>query len=431
MKNSIFALAITGLFAISCGTSSQYASSRFDDAIYTNQQNKVTISSTDLKLQDLKKRTAETSTLIVNGKEVQVYYMDETQTVDIPVNVDEENTYIVIDKSVSYEELLRKFDSPDFTINLQLETRWSDWDYYGPSRWGYNPWSWSYYGRNYRPWSNFSYYPYYWRDPFFYNFYYSYGSYYDPWNPYWYYGGYYPHHNYYGNFAHNGYYNSGNYYGNNGSYYNGSSNNRRGTVYGKRVTDGRDGNNSDRSERAVITNVPRQSSGVNRSTTRGNEQSASAPVNNSVYRRGNSSGTGVSYGEKTVNSRERSTTYSRSNENGSNSQRQSTGTYRRSTTPVSNSSEGVRNSGNTYNSNQYRRNNSSSDETQRSNSNVRSGNSSTRNTGTRETSATRSESTSTRSNSNSSSSSSSSSSSTSSSSSSGRSSSSSGSTYRR
>lgn len=421
MKNSIFALAITGLFAISCGTSSQYASSRFDDAIYTTPGNKVIVSATDSKYLDLKHRTAETSKFTVKGKEVQVVYMDENKTVDIPVNIDEENTYIVIDESVSYEELLRKFDSPDFTINIQVETRWSDWDYYRTGGWGYNPWSWSYYGRNYRPWSNFSSFPYYWRNPFFYDFYYSYGSYYDPWTPYWYYGGYYPHHNYYGNYAYNGYYNQGNYYGNNGSYYNGSSNNRRGTVYGKRVTDSRDGNNSDRRERAVITSVPRQSSGVNRSITRGSEQGNSNTTTNSVYRRGNSSGTGVSYGEKTVNSRERSTIYNRNSENANNSQRQSTGTYRRSTTPVSTSSEGVRNSGNTYNSNQYRRNNSSSDESQRGNSNVRSSNSTTRSSGTRETSATRSESTSTRSNSNASSSSSSSSSSTSSS----------GSTYRR
>ena len=111
MKNSIFALAITGLIAAACGTSGQYASSRFDDAIYSGTENKVYVSATDSRLQDLKSRTAETSTLIVNGKKAQVVYIDENKTVDIPVNIDEENTYLVIDESISYEELLRKFDS--------------------------------------------------------------------------------------------------------------------------------------------------------------------------------------------------------------------------------------------------------------------------------------------------------------------------------
>ena len=70
MKNSIFALAVTGLIAASCWTSGQYASSRFDDAIYSGTENKVYVSATDSRLQDLKNRTAETSTLIVNGKKV-------------------------------------------------------------------------------------------------------------------------------------------------------------------------------------------------------------------------------------------------------------------------------------------------------------------------------------------------------------------------
>ena len=392
MKNSIFALAITGLIAAACGTSGQYASSRFDDAIYSGTENKVYVSATDSRLQDLKNRTAETSTLIVNGKKAQVVYMDENKTVDIPVNIDEENTYLVIDESISYEELLRKFDSPDYTINLHIESRWDDWDYYRPWMWGYNPWSWRYYSRFHRPWSFYSAYPYYWRDPFFYDIYYSYGAYYDPWNPYWYYGGHYPIYNYYGNYGYspyNGYSDPYYYYYTDSNYQYQNSNRIRGKVYGKRVTDNRQGGTADNRERAVITSIPRQATSATRSTTRGNEQSTSTPVTNSIYRRGNSSGQGISYGEGTVNSRERSTTYNRSNQGRSNSteREQSTGTFRRSTAtnPVvtrSSSNESGR-------GNSYERNNSSRERDNRSYERSNSVNNSSSYTRS-ETSATRS-----------------------------------------
>jgi hypothetical protein len=388
MKNSIFALALVGLIAASCGTSSQYASSAFDDAIYSGPEKTIVISSaTDTRLQDLKERTAQTSTIIVNGKEAQVIYMDDNNTVDLPINIDEENTYLVIDESISYEELLRKFDSPDYTINLHIESRYDDWDYYRPWMWGYNPWSWRYYSRFQRPWSYYAYSPYYWRDPFFYNYYYSYGSYYDPWGPYWYSGGYYPYYNY-------GY--SSGYYYNNRPYKYGEVNPTRGRVSGKRVTEGnRNGNldRSDRRDRSVITSIPRQNSTVGRSAVRGEQQERTSTVSNSVYRRGNTS-TMETITQQGSNTTRRSTYNTGTSRTQNPVQRQSTGTYRRSTTNVNNSSQGARNSGNTYNSTQTRRESSTTGTTRSSSSYTRtrseSSSASTRSSNNSSSSATRS-----------------------------------------
>lgn len=380
MKNNIFALALIGLIAASCGTSGQYASSRFDDAIYSGPDKTIVIASaTDTRLQDLKERTAQTSTITVNGKEAQVVYIDENNTADIPLNLDEDNTYLVIDESISYEELLRKFDSPDYTINLHIESRWNDWDYYRPWMYDYRPWSWRYHSRYYMPWGYYPYYNPYFRDPFFYSYSYFYGSYYDMWGPYWfngyrpYYGSYYDHYNY------GGYYGYGSYpnYYDRPYFYGEPNRNSRGKVYGKRPTEqnysNRSDSRADNKDRGIVTSIPRQGTTSARPASRDNSQNSTTPVRNSVYRRGNTSTQGISYGENTVNQTERSTerstgvtrrsaTYNSgtTTRNENTGQRQSTGNYRKSTSTGTSSYEAARNSGNSYNSSRVRSGSSTS-----------------------------------------------------------------------
>ena len=394
MKNNIFALALIGLIAVSCGTSGHYASSRFDDAIYSGPDKTIVIASaTDNRLQELKQRTAQTSTITVNGKEAQIVYIDENNTVDIPVNLDEDNTYLVIDESISYEELLRKFDSPDYTINLHIEDRWNDWDYYRPWMYDYRPWSWRYYSRYYLPWGTYPFYNPYFRDPFFHSYSYFYGNYYDPWGPFWfnsyrpYYGSYYNHYNY------GGYYGYGSNYYDRPYIYGEPNRNSRGKVIGKKPSEhnysNRGDSRADNRDRGVITSIPRQGTTAGKPATRENTQSTTTPVSNSVYRRGNTSNQGISYGENTVNQSQRNTIRNternterstegnttvnrRSTYNSGSSQsgeRQSTGNYRRSTITTSGQSEAARNSGNNYNSTQVRRStNTSQSSTGRSSS---------------------------------------------------------------
>lgn len=337
MKNSIFALALIGLIATSCGTSGQYASSRFDDAIYSGPANTIVIASaTDTRIQDLKERTAQTSTIEFNGKEARVVYMDENNTVNLPVDIDNENTYLLIDGDISYEELLKKFESPDYTINLYIENRWSDWDYfYRPWDWRYNSWRWNRYNRYYGYWGNYPYYArHYWSDPFFYyygydNFFYDFSPYYNPWGPYWYSGRYYYPQRYYGHYWNShpyGYYSGGGYY--NG----GTINSQRGKVTGKRITDtGRDAT-PDTRDRGVITSIPRQNTSAARATSGGNEQQRTGPVSNSIHRRSTTTTQSSSYGEGTVQQRERvGTTGSGSTRTNSAVRTGNTGNYRRST----------------------------------------------------------------------------------------------------
>lgn len=116
-------------------------------------------------------------------------YVGDNNQVDIDYRIDPYNssvtTYSILDDSESYEARLRKFDSPTYTINLNI---YDDSYWYRPNWAGYSGW--------YNPWWGT-----YWRYPWYYDDYYwgfGFGTrswylgwggwcpgYYDPWYPGW------------------------------------------------------------------------------------------------------------------------------------------------------------------------------------------------------------------------------------------------------
>ena len=219
MKNSNLFLLMAAVFALaSCGTythTAQQGGAQFRNSIYytpgnTNSQEYVQQQQyiaqlqekTGETLQNVQTQTYDAST---NTMTVQV---GDNNVVDIEYNPNV--TYQIVDDQESYEARLRKFDSPTYTINIEMGTSpwWGfDWrsSWYGRHYSLYRP-SWGWYSSWYSPW----YYPWYgaWNSPWYADFAWGfYDPFYDPfYSPWWnhYYGpgfyhpswhlGYYPGH---------------------------------------------------------------------------------------------------------------------------------------------------------------------------------------------------------------------------------------------
>ena len=366
MKNSIYTLLIVGFVISSCGTSKQYTSSGYGDAIYNNSPEKIIVlnTATDEGVANLKQRTKELGSTTVNGYNAKVVYVNEDGAADIVV--DGENSYLILDSTMSFEERLTKFASPNYNINIYISDRWGwdDYDYYNP--WSYmssNPWYYRnrmsrYYGSSYFNdwWGPYSSWGRGFYDPWNYRSYgYNYGHYYD------YYG--YPFNRFYNNYGYwGGYYNNNynNWY-NGGGNTGGSNNSGRSNYYGKRPENyraTREDNNPN--SRGVVKTEPRieQIGGTRVSNTPNRE--------GSVYRRENRTGTsGIIHNTEVVNptrsnGQERSgTTYRRptsetrvnstgNSQNQTNSKVSRTeGSYRRSSTSVESYRSGNSQSGTT------------------------------------------------------------------------------------
>ncbi|MDP3397583.1 MAG: hypothetical protein Q8S23_00380 [Bacteroidales bacterium] len=165
MKKAIIIPIMLGLFLSSCGTATRYASVTFDDAVYQKPgSNKYVVVNTvaDQELDQLREKTHVSERAIINGKIVEPLYADEYGNVE--VNLDEEKSYIILNPGESFEERLKKFDSPDFRITININSMWDQiynpWDYY------WSPYSWRVYGRmfgfhHYRPFNHPYYSPWY------------------------------------------------------------------------------------------------------------------------------------------------------------------------------------------------------------------------------------------------------------------------------
>lgn len=369
MKNKVYTLLIAGLAVSSCGTANLYTSSGYDDAIYNLDPDKAValITATNRELLDLKTRTAEAEQKIIKDKNTEIIYFDENGVANIPV--DPEKTFIVLDSTMSYEELLRKFESPDYTINLYLRDSWRDeYDYFNMWGWGYNPWRYRSYGSYwdryfYYNWAYGGYFSPYFMSPF-YDYYFDY---YTPFNSPWYTYMYYE--RWYGHWGGPTWYAGGNYYGdyygrhNGRSYYHGkrkpafgeesrmgdrhySVTPGNGTSSVERVSAGRLGQGDTRTSNSMYRKTDRMNtssdpanystySGRTGQTREGMRQSGTTGTSQSSYKR---SSTGITPGSSVRSNTENSGT-----------------NYRRSTTSVGTSSVGARNSGNSFNSTTYRR----------------------------------------------------------------------------
>ncbi|NLA16083.1 MAG: hypothetical protein GX877_06070 [Bacteroidales bacterium] len=197
---------LAGLFAVSCGTSYQTASSAYDDASYYRPgvTARVHLLATAQEAEDLKTKTLEQAGK--EGTRVETVYTDPEGTVDI--DVEPGTTYLIMNtQDDSYERKLQMFsDEPEdhFSLTINMNFSVDDWYYgswYGP--WGpwYSPW----YSHWYSPW--YGYRPYYywgyhspWYSPYWYHtwwyspYWYHTGWYSHYWYPsYWHYDHYYPH----------------------------------------------------------------------------------------------------------------------------------------------------------------------------------------------------------------------------------------------
>lgn len=205
MKKAIIIPIMLGLFLSSCGTATKYASVTFDDAVYQKPgSNKYVVVDTrqDQELTQLREKTHVSQQAIINGKIVEPLYADEYGNVE--VNLDEEKSYIILNPGESFEERLKKFDSPDFTITINMSSMWDMM--YDPWNYNWSPYSWRVYGRmfgfnrytpfgyrHYNPWY-YGYHPYsyYSIDPFIGISSMWYSHFYQPWPFYdypYYYGG--------------------------------------------------------------------------------------------------------------------------------------------------------------------------------------------------------------------------------------------------
>lgn len=221
MKNQIIALIFFGLLFSSCGTTTHYASSSYEDAIYYNpsENRQITLNSaTNDELIVLKNKTQEIVQPIKDQKVQNIIYMDSSLVSDS----------LVSDSLESYEDRLCKFDSPYYVININIVNGWGGNNYWNDPWYSgyYNPWYYGHhgynswygqgygYGQGYR-YGGYGYGPYDW----------YYSPYYSYWNSPWYnpwYGGMYG----YNNYGYYGYY--GGYYG----YYQTDS---RDNYYGRRI----------------------------------------------------------------------------------------------------------------------------------------------------------------------------------------------------
>ena len=220
MKNNNLFIMMAAVFAlISCGTANRTAynsGTQFRNSIYYTPDSKT--SQTYLQeqeyLQNLQERTTSTAaqqqeryTTYIPSTDSKTIYVGENNQVNIDARPG--TTYTIVDDQESYEARLRKFDSPYYSINIDIYDPYPWWSYgYGwyypyAGRWHsswYHPWyshygwhtpswnlrwNWHYNWGWHNPWYGGSYWG--WYDPF-----------YDPWwgPSYWpgYWPGYWPSH---------------------------------------------------------------------------------------------------------------------------------------------------------------------------------------------------------------------------------------------
>ena len=203
MKNNALLLATAGLFTlVSCGTNSYTANNGggYTNSIYYSagsgaENNNVSDNSDSRQLQSRTNAAFNSGSRNIfssNGSNrIDTVYVGDTNVVNIQYdpNVD----YAVADNTESYEERLRKFDSPTYTINIEFNDPW-EYGYYNPF-WSYNCGWYRPYGITwglgwYNPWWGTYYSDIYWGNPWFgfgwnLGWGWSAGLYWD-WNP-WYY----------------------------------------------------------------------------------------------------------------------------------------------------------------------------------------------------------------------------------------------------
>lgn len=218
MKNNNLFLLMAAVFAlISCGTANRtayYGGTQLRNSIYytpTGRNSQEYLQEQEY-LQNLQERTTST----VAQKESYATYIPSTDTKTVyigdnnKVNIDARPgvTYRIVDDQESYEARLRKFDSPSYSINIDVYDPSPWWSYsynwYSPygyrwySHWG-NPW-YNHYGWHTPSWNWRWNWHYNWRwDPWYANSYWGwYDPFYDPWwgPSYWtgYWPGYWPVH---------------------------------------------------------------------------------------------------------------------------------------------------------------------------------------------------------------------------------------------
>lgn len=173
MKNSNLFLMMAALFAlISCGTAnrSAYSSgSQFRNSVYYTPDSRSSreFVQQQLQLEQLQEKTAES----LGAPEQEYAYDAAPQTKG-------EASYTFIDNGESYEARLRKFDSPTYTINIDIVDPYPWWNihygWYSGRYWGHH-YAWHYPGRY---WNSPTWY---WHSPGWY------WGWYDPWyvGPYW------------------------------------------------------------------------------------------------------------------------------------------------------------------------------------------------------------------------------------------------------
>lgn len=274
MKIKINYLVALTLLLSSCGTATYYSSGTYDDPAYYRPGTEVKIvhnpatTVTDQELQALKDKTRE------------VIVVDENSGKTILPLSKADTVFVDINEYDSFEELLTKFNSPEYQIQVIVAEDDDNWEY--PWAWG-NPYHyWNYgYGMGGR-FGHYGYYGYnsFWMDPWFSPYNYGYYNMYDSWM-YWdfyYYG--------FGG-ARYGWYGNGNWPYNHGWHGYGHGNVADNNYYGRRGSDQRDlgegvpssGSYTRRSKADV-----QQIRGYNTSTP---NSAGSAQRTESIYRRGN------------------------------------------------------------------------------------------------------------------------------------------------
>ncbi len=209
MKNTNLFLYIAGVFTlISCGTASHasYSDSKYQNGIYYTPDAAAAYAEAESRkeLDNLQGRTknsfnSSTQRSDFNNKTgVETIYVGDTNLVNI--SYDPNITYSIVDDDESYEARLRKFDSPTYTVNINLDNNYYPWwdinfGWYRPYgiTWGtgwYNPWWGPYYSWYGPRWWNSWYGPGWgnsWYGPGWgwgWNNWYAWNGWYDPWyNP--------------------------------------------------------------------------------------------------------------------------------------------------------------------------------------------------------------------------------------------------------
>lgn len=187
MKNKFYPLVALTFLLSSCGTANYYSSTSYEDPAYYRPGTEVKIvrnvtdEATDQELQALKEKTRE------------VIVVDENSGKTILPLSKADTVFVDINEYDSFEELLTKFNSPEYQIQVVVAEDDENWNY---------QWYWNnpYYYWNHAWGRGFGY-------PYFYgNYgYYGYPGYYSYWDP-WYYPGYYGFYDYYSYYGYYGYY---------------------------------------------------------------------------------------------------------------------------------------------------------------------------------------------------------------------------------